>query len=282
VADAPLAEIKETEANGVIAEIYADIRHALGVPMVNLIFRHMATVPGCLEWAWAHLGPGYVSGSIARAADALMTGVGALDLSLSPDDLAACDLDTAARAGIAATCAAYGKANPANLVALKALRFVLEETGEAKRRRKPQRGLVARPAPVVLATLPPMVDLAAAPAATLEALRRLARQLHGADGPVIPSFYRHFGAWPGLLELLHERLAPLVASGRLADLAQAMERDAHGPARVVYFDCPVPRLEPPSAAVVETLKDLIDRFPPNICKMTLVARALGAALEQIA
>jgi hypothetical protein len=81
-----------------------------------------------------------------------------------------------------------------------------------------------------------------------------------------------------LLELLHARLAPVIAAGQLQDRAQSMEREAHGPARVIYFDCPAVRLAPPSAEVVDTLKELIDRFPANICKMTLVARALGRAL----
>jgi hypothetical protein len=280
MADTPLAEIKESEATGAVAEIYADLRHALGVPMVNLIFRHMATVPGCLEWAWAHLGPAYVSGALRAAADALMAGVPDIALSVTPADLAARGLDEAARAGVRATCAAYAKANPANLVALKALRFVLEETPEARLRRKPRRGLVAQPAPMALTALPPMIDLAAAPAATRESLQHLARQLHGAEGPVIPSFYRHFGAWPALLELLHARLAPAVASGQLQDRAQGLERDAHGPARLIYVDCPATRLDPPGTAVTDTLKELIDRFPPNICKMTLVARALGGAIEE--
>ncbi|MDX2142172.1 MAG: hypothetical protein SFV19_02350 [Rhodospirillaceae bacterium] len=278
MADTALAEIKESEATGAIAEIYADLRNALGVPMVNLIFRNMATVPGCLEWVWAHLGPAYVSGSLRAAAEGLVAEVPDIALNLTPADLGACGLDAAARAGVAATCAAYGKANPANLIALEALRFVLEETVEARLRRKPQRGLAARPTPATLTALPPMVDLASAPAATREALRRLARQLHGGDGPVIPSFYRHFGAWPAFLDLLHARLTPPIASGQLQDRAQVLERDAHGPARMIYFDCPATRLAPPDTAVVDTLKELIDRFPANICKMTLVARGLGRAL----
>jgi hypothetical protein len=274
----PLAEIKESEAVGAVAEIYADFRHALGVPMVNLIFRHMATVPGCLEWAWAHIGPAYVSGAAIAAAQRLMDGVADIDLALDAGALAAAGVDEAARAEIGATCAAYARANPVNLIGLKALRFVLEETPEARARRKPQRGLIPRPAPARLAALPPMVDMASAPDDTRERLHRLARQLHGADGPVIPSFYRHFGAWPAVLDLLHARLAPVIAAGRLTDLALALERDAHGPARLMYFDCPAPRLPPPSPEVVDTLKELIDRFPTNICKMTLVARAVGKAV----
>ena len=32
-----------------------DIRDVLRVPGVNLIYRHFATVPGCLPWVWSHL-----------------------------------------------------------------------------------------------------------------------------------------------------------------------------------------------------------------------------------
>nr|NKB46120.1 hypothetical protein [Alphaproteobacteria bacterium] len=62
MAKAPLPEIKEGDAVGETAALYDDIRAVIGVPMVNLIFRHMATVPGCLLWAWGTVRPPYISG----------------------------------------------------------------------------------------------------------------------------------------------------------------------------------------------------------------------------
>ena len=68
-----LAEISEKNATGSVATIYAEIRHATGLPLVNLIFRHMATIPGCLEWAWEGLRPLYTHGAIYAAAERIAT-----------------------------------------------------------------------------------------------------------------------------------------------------------------------------------------------------------------
>ena len=56
---ATFAEIRETDASPHVAALYADIKAATGTPQVNLIFRHLATFPGVLDWAWAVLGPAY-------------------------------------------------------------------------------------------------------------------------------------------------------------------------------------------------------------------------------
>ena len=49
----PVVAVTEQNAEGQVAEIYQDIRATLGVPVVNLIWRHLATFPGALEWSWA-------------------------------------------------------------------------------------------------------------------------------------------------------------------------------------------------------------------------------------
>ena len=47
------------DASGVTLEIYQSIEASLGVRLVNLVYRHLATVPGALEWAWAVVGEGF-------------------------------------------------------------------------------------------------------------------------------------------------------------------------------------------------------------------------------
>jgi hypothetical protein len=44
----PLPAIAEAAATGKTARIFADIRHVLGVEVVNLIWRHLATIPDAL------------------------------------------------------------------------------------------------------------------------------------------------------------------------------------------------------------------------------------------
>ena len=45
-----ISEILEKDATGDIADIYAEIRRLWGVPNVTTIVRHVAAVPGALEW----------------------------------------------------------------------------------------------------------------------------------------------------------------------------------------------------------------------------------------
>jgi hypothetical protein len=67
----PIPAISESEATGSIAEIYADIRCVYRVGVVNLIWRHLATIPGGLPWAWSTIRPLYVNGTVGREAAAL-------------------------------------------------------------------------------------------------------------------------------------------------------------------------------------------------------------------
>ena len=67
----PVPAITEAAATGEIAAIFADIRRVLGVDVVNLIWRHLATIPGALPWSWRTLRPLYADGTIAGDAAAL-------------------------------------------------------------------------------------------------------------------------------------------------------------------------------------------------------------------
>src|SRR5260370_8914532 len=77
----PVPAITETAATGEIAQIFADIRRVLGAEGVNLIWRHLATIPRALPWAWGILGPLYIDGTITPEAAALR---GDLDLPRLP------------------------------------------------------------------------------------------------------------------------------------------------------------------------------------------------------
>ena len=58
----PVPAITEKDATGEVAELYADIRQTLGVPLVNLIWRNLATIPGALAWAWLSVKPVFENG----------------------------------------------------------------------------------------------------------------------------------------------------------------------------------------------------------------------------
>jgi hypothetical protein len=64
----PVPAIREADATGAVAAIFADIRAVFGVGVVNLIWRHLAVFPGGLEWAWGSLRPLYAQGHMPAAA----------------------------------------------------------------------------------------------------------------------------------------------------------------------------------------------------------------------
>lgn len=53
-----LAEIREGDADAATAAIYHDIRQSSVLPQVNLIYRHLATVPGALPAIGLRSAPG--------------------------------------------------------------------------------------------------------------------------------------------------------------------------------------------------------------------------------
>ena len=72
---AHVEEIPEAQASPEITELYRDIKAVTGVGLVNLIYRHWATMPPALEWAWGVLRPLYAGGRIASQAEELVKGL---------------------------------------------------------------------------------------------------------------------------------------------------------------------------------------------------------------
>lgn len=280
MAAAPLTEIKEQNATGDIAALYDDIRAVIGVPMVNLIFRHMATAPGCLHWAWATVRPLYVSGAIPTAASELTAQVmpgqavnltnAIRDAQLSPEDLQ----------GIERVLDAYGRANPMNLIGLQVINLALDNAPQ-------QSGLgTSNPlrigallTPKDLSALLPMADPQTAPPVVRGALNRLAHQIHRADTGVIPSLYRHFGDWPIFLNSLEPALEPVLEGESFESAVGVMQADGEQVASDSYWSLPLPDMAAPAPETAAALKKLIAQFPKNICRMTVLATLLARGLR---
>ncbi|MFC7688420.1 hypothetical protein ACFQY5_01010 [Paeniroseomonas aquatica] len=213
-----LAELREAEAPPETAAIYAALRAASGVPQVNLIYRHLATLDGVLPWVWAAIRPPLLDGRLA-AARAAGGGRAA----------AAAGADSGRGLG-------GGRARP----------------GRPRRRRRAGRGLQPRqpdqPHPADRA--PPGAGGRRAARAAARAGGRAARDAAAAaaaaaarllapesaalvqglaarhPGGVVPSLYLHLAHWPGLLAALPGWAGSLVeptavAAGRDAMLAPA-------------------------------------------------------------
>src|SRR4051812_2865490 len=113
--------ILEADARGEIAEIFADIRKVLGTSVVNLIWRHLATMPGALQWTWATVRPLYL-GAAPRHAESVRRGIALPKLpGFSADTLLAAGIDESDQAIIRHVLNSYQYTNALALVVLSAL-----------------------------------------------------------------------------------------------------------------------------------------------------------------
>ena len=252
-----LAEVPEHAATGETAAIYADLRAALGVPLVNLVFRNMAAIPGCLSWAWSCLRPIYTGEAIHCAGAEMAALAATARLNAAPIDI---EMPNVA---VAATLESYIRANPINLMGLEILKRALAGPGGED--------APGPPAQVVpISAVLPMADIARLPVATVARLRDMAHILHGEDGPVIPSVFRHFAGAPRALEAISQVMRDLKAGNQLDELGHRMAE--HGRAAAACL-----RVQPPSPPNPETMRvieSLAAIFPRNMTKMTVVAVAL--------
>ena len=269
----PVATISEADASGDIAAIYGDIRETLGVPVVNLIWRHLAVMPGGLRWAWDSLKPLYASGGIDAEADALRNTLELPALpGLSRPVLLAVGLDDSDIARITLILQSYERSNAMNMIALSALLARLE-------------GTVAPSSPVAIsATTASAVDGEMPPLLALDAMAPHVRDVVvalntiGGRAEILASMYRHLANWPPYLGLIHTLLAPVEAEGRseaviLGVIAEGRRRGNHvatGLAESAAL---------PDAAVQAEMRDSISTFLAGpIGKMTTIVPLVSRAM----
>lgn len=219
---APLAEVREADAPPEIAGLYARIRQVAGLPQVNLIYRHLATLPGVLPWVWQRLEPLYAS-------DRLRDAVERLRRTLPSDDLEPLwtDLPSADRREVERVLAFYERANAQNAITLTALRlFFLESGGRARTALVPPAvSMPALPSPSTPAALVALPRLADLDGDVRDRVRALAGLHPDARDGVTPSLYLHLAPWPPMLERAFERLSGYVGSATWALRKSALLRD---------------------------------------------------------
>lgn len=270
----PVPAIAEADATGETAALYADIRATLGVPLVNLIWRNLAAIPGALAWAWPAVKPLYTAGLIQNEAHALLEAQRLPAVPRLPvAALRAVGVDAAAERTIRDILASYDRGNPLNIIALSALLALLrnETTGDTP---VPAGGRADTPLEV---TLPPLLSLDSMPdhtAALVRAVNRLGAR--GRDHIVV-SMPRHLAHWPGFVALYWALIAPFDTNGDLDRGSDAVLADARGRgARLV------PALgegQPPPVASRAAIEATLDDFCRNaISRMIPVVSLLQRAM----
>jgi hypothetical protein len=272
----PVPAITEAAATGEIAEIFADIRGVLGVEVVNLIWRHLATIPRALPWAWGILRPLYIDGTIAAEAAALRC-----DLDLPwlprflPEIITAVGLLDSDISKIRNVLAAYDRTNAMALIALSALLLRLDDEPPSRDAASSRSEESREPPPAI--PLPSLLDMADLAPTTAELVLTLNRLGTRRGEPILATMYRHLAHWPTYLALAWAMIAPLDADGSLEQaIADAVAKARVRAARVAtQLYVPTERVSPATRA---TIRSAVEPFTGDvIAKMIVVCAGLRAA-----
>jgi hypothetical protein len=273
----PVPAITEAAATGEIAAIFADIRRVLGVDVVNLIWRHLATIPGALPWSWRTLRPLYADGTIAGDAAALRGDLALPRLPPFPaETFAAAGLLDDDISTIRDILSAYDRTNAMALVALSAL---LSRLGDAPpaldaASLQPTDAPYKFPAPISLPSLPSMAELAPPTAELVLILNRLGTRRHD---PILASMYRHLAHWPAYLALAWTLLAPLNANGSLDRLIANVAKKARERSTHLMTQLPALSAGPIDPGLSAAIRPAIESFTSDvIAKMVVICAVLRA------
>lgn len=264
-----LAELAERDATGEKAAIYAEMKRLGGVPMVALIFRHLATLPGGLEWTWDAIGPAWRQGLLQETAWRIARGAPLVPIApIARPALAALGVDHAGLAGIRATLAAYNRANPENMISVLCILRLLEGHSAAS----PPAGRAWSPPPAP-GPLPPMVDVTAMPREVSDLLDLVAAPGEPGGPRVIQSLYRHFGHQPAFLALAITLLRQRFDDGSIDRAVAEIGLSMNAAATEISRSLTAPPAPHPG------IREVCTRFGGSVIpQMIVVGRLLEAAL----
>ena len=270
-------EVAEAEATGDIALVYDEICRTYAVPYVSSLFRHLATYPGLLPWAWRILRPALLSGAVQHLA---WSRVDVAELPplprLSREALAGLGVDAGSLTEIRTVCRSFTRVSPINLVVAACLARLLGRgpTGAA-----PAITLEPASLPARLPAMPGMVPAAAMTPETKAVLATFETELAGEA--FVPGLWRILAHWPGFLAHLSASLAPLLLDPAVADTCERIaERvTAVAPAVLATLETPTepaPLAPGEIAAVLSAIRTYRGTSPQMVGFGTLILRALPA------
>ncbi len=277
-------EIAEQDARGTIAELYADIREVTQRPVVNLLFRTLASAPGALTWAWRVVRPAYQSGGLDQAGATLTIGTIGDDLSDAPPlNLAApallsAEVDAQALTIIRTIFSHYNASNRPTLVAVMLLQRALDQQIQFA---IPARSAARATSPSY--ALPPLLQMDQMAADLRNLLVSLSGRLSEGRAVIVPGIYRHLAHWPGFVELIAKQLAPLFDDGSVAQYVASVEHQAE--TKIALSINPV--VDDSSAmspAIEQDFHDAVSaitaEFRHKVAEMLVIGLLLEAALPR--
>jgi hypothetical protein len=272
-----LAELPEGQATGKIAKIYDEIRRFSGVPYVSSLQRYLATLPGVLEWAWAVVRPGMVSGVIPETGWRLAQSVRISPLPrVSAAALRVWGVDAGGLAAIRNVAENFVRVSPVNLMTGGCLRLALNGATPS--------GLGFPDSwnpPPLLSPMPGNVDLISLSAELRSVLMQLGTEVDGR--PFVPALYRQLAHWPGLLAWFATELGPRFEAPETNAARVAFRDAAWQAAQAIVDKLPEPPIAAaPDAEAKRRVLATIDRYAETSPEMVMFGQLLLDALPETA
>jgi hypothetical protein len=266
----PLAAVAESDAMGVTAELFADIRRTMDLPLVTSIWRILAGHGDALGRAWSTIRPLYEGGQVGPSWERLQRdlmlpagsgaghGQAAIEACHNRDGLL-----------LALTLVrAYNRSNGLNFLALTAL----VEPPAAEQRR-----YSAAEPPGTWPAMPQLRQMDELSEPAQNAILAINELGHTSGSVVVATIWRHLGSeWPDLLPLAQQALSPLEGAGHFHDAVNSALHIARTEgARLATFLPHRPDYPPVVSAIV---RDYV-RDPKLVVRMVVVGLALERVLD---
>ncbi|MDP7391892.1 MAG: hypothetical protein QGH07_08625 [Alphaproteobacteria bacterium] len=273
-----ISEVLEKDATGEIARIYAEIRRLWGVSNVTTIVRHVASVPGVLEWYWSIIGPANACGDFQETALGMVDTLATEPLQPLPDlALRAMGVDASAKAQIQDVYGAYDRNNRPNLLFVSILQRLLRSaTGKSKY--EPQRTNWALPE-----TTRPLVRMVQAdemPPETLALAQAVGSWGFPEGSAFLPGVYRHLANWPAYLAHVGALMWPYLETGEIlrAGTSIVAAADAVADELVSRLPSAPEGLAAPTPEQAAEMSELLSTMTQKIPEMIVICKLLGDAL----
>ena len=265
----PVSAISEAEATGETAQIFADIRQTMQLPLITSIWRTIVDIEGGLRAAWDATKPLYLTGQPEAALHKILDRLSLpVPDPIVPGQLACADVPGEDLPKIRSIVDAYNRSNGMNLLALTAL--VVPSAGTPANEPLPQR-LGAWP------ELPTLLEKPQIDEATWTLLQHVNSGGLAAPGSrAIATLWRHLAHWPGLLAVIHAAFAPLHREGTIQrSIQEVYSTSQEEGARIAH-------LRPEQVEMPDTVREMITRYatsPQGVAGMVTKGHALAKWLQ---
>ena len=212
----PVTAMAESDATGEVAEIFADIRETMEIPLITSIWRILVDIEGGLRSSWDATKQLYQTGQ-PQAALLRIRAETALPMPqpITISQLARVGVNRQDLSVIRSILAAYNRSNGLNLIALTALS--VSPVGQPANDHPPLGSPLWPPFPSLLG--PERI-----PAETWSLLHRIHHLSAVSKKPGhLATVWRHLASWPGLLELIYAGMEPLARTGAIRRSMQQMQ-----------------------------------------------------------